>query len=148
MLALPAAPAPTAAPARPRRDAPMTAAELAAADEVERAYHEFFNFLPFKRGWKQPPFSPRAAAPNFRRAARIVSLVRSRELPPGFSLRAVDGAARDWMHDAPSPADSPNAFLRGLLHATFQDANGYVEGLDAVAVERFRRRYDAIPSAG
>ena len=52
------------------------------------------------------------------------------------------------MHDAPSPADSPNAFLRGLLHATFQDANGYVEGLDAVAVERFRRRYDAIPSAG
>ena len=44
--------------------------------------------------------------------------------------------------------DSPNAFLRGLLHATFQDANGYVEGLDAVAVERFRRRYDAIPSAG
>ena len=139
MLALPAAPAPTAAPARPRRDAPMTAAELAAADEIERAYREFFNFLPFKRGWKQPPFSPRAAAPNFRRAARIVSLVRSRELPPGFSLRAVDGAARDWMHGAGgAPA------VDGLVHESFKDANGYTDGLDAAAVDRYVAAYAAL----
>ena len=121
------------------RGALLDAAELAAADEVERAYREFFNFLPFKRGWKQPPFSPRAAAPNFHRAARIVSLVRSRELPPGFSLRAVDGAARDWMHGAGgAPA------VDGLVHESFKDANGYTDGLDAAAVDRYVAAYAAL----
>ena len=120
-----------------------------AAAAIYDAYAGFFDHISFRKGWKRPPFPRRDADPLFRRVARVAAMARSRDLRrAGFALRQPDGAARDWMHDAPSPADSPNAFLRGLLHATFQDANGYVEGLDAVAVERFRRRYDAIPSAG
>ena len=129
--------------------APVSADERAQAAAIYDAYAGFFDHISFRKGWKRPPFPRRDADPLFRRVARVAAMARSRDLRrAGFALRQPDGAARDWMHDAPSPADSPNAFLRGLLHATFQDANGYVEGLDAVAVERFRRRYDAIPSAG
>ena len=138
----------------PRRPAPLLLAEgpprpfsvdeRAAAVKIFESYCDFFEHIAFRKGWKRPPFSRRDAEPLFREAARVVAQIRSRNLrQDGFVVRQRDGSARDWMHDAPDPKDSPAAFARGLVHATFQDASGYVEGLDAPTVERLRRRYAA-----
>ncbi|KAK7237380.1 hypothetical protein SO694_00095054 [Aureococcus anophagefferens] len=129
----------------------------ASADERARRRRDIRRLRGLLRPHQLPQGLEAAAVPAAGRGpalpprrARAAMARRAEPRPAARGLRAAPARrrARDWMHDAPSPADSPNAFLRGLLHATFQDANGYVEGLDAVAVERFRRRYDAIPSAG
>ena len=122
----------------------LTASEAAAAREIERCYGDFFNFLPFRKGWKTPPFTAGAAAGPFRRAARIVAAARKRDLDDGgFTLTAVDGAARDFMHgvDARTPLD--DAFRDSLVHATLQDANGYVNGATRDRVDAFIVRYAA-----
>ena len=116
--------------------------EAAAARGIFESYCDFFSHISFRKGWKIPPFKRADAEPAFRRAARVVALIRSRDLSgSGFTVRQRDGSARDWMHDAPSPVDSADAFFDGLLHATFQDANGYVEGLTAAEVDRLAGKY-------
>ena len=136
----PATPAPPPPPPPPATER-LSEAEMAAACEIEACYLEFFNFLPFKRGWKQPPFPRARAAAHFRSASRVVALVRSRELAKGFQLRSVDGAARDWMHSAGDVPMSTRAFRDGLVHETFKDGAGYVDGLSHARVAAYIDAY-------
>lgn len=118
-----------------------------AADEILAAYSDFFDHISFRKGWKTPPFSKADSKSAFATAACVVARARVEILDvrdPGFKLRQVDGSARDWMH---SPdlgqvlQKDPRQFIAGLVHATFQDAKGYVEGLAESEVNGFLANY-------
>jgi hypothetical protein len=117
------------------------------ANEVAMAYDSFFDHISFRKGWKQLPFTRHDVEATFPIAARIVALARTEILDvrdEGIKLRQVEGSARDWMHSSECPQllrSSPDEFVCGLVHATFQDANGYVEGLDKSEVDRFIATY-------
>ena len=124
--------------------APPTAAERRAAADVASAYGDYFGHIRFARGWETAPFRREDAAPLFDTAALACALIRSRELGGGraFTLRQTDGSARDWFHgDAPDPVAAPRQFVDGLVHATFQDGAGYVEGLDERRVDELLDEY-------
>merc|ERR1712008_433317 len=110
------------------------------------AYQSFFDHISFRRGWKEPPFLADDSRIAFSAAASIVARVRLEVLdaPPGLKLRQVDGSARDWMH-SPNLAtllrEDQTTFIKGLVHATFKDANGYVEDLTEGDVDRFIARF-------
>lgn len=119
-----------------------------AAKAIVAAYEAFFDHISFRKGWKQPPFPLEDARPVFTIAARIVSHARIEVLDArdaGFKIRQLEGSARDWMH-SPEHAvllrDDKQKFLAGLVHATFKDARGYVEGLDEKEVNDFIQRYN------
>eukprot|EP01127_Copromyxa_protea_P012565 TRINITY_DN3295_c0_g1_i4.p1 TRINITY_DN3295_c0_g1~~TRINITY_DN3295_c0_g1_i4.p1 ORF type:complete len:522 (-),score=142.44 TRINITY_DN3295_c0_g1_i4:144-1709(-) len=45
-------------------------------------------------------------------------------------MRMVEGNSKEYMWNiTEDPTENPEEFLHGLIHATFQDGNGYVEGL-------------------
>ena len=124
--------------------APPTAAERRAAADVASAYGDYFGHIRFARGWETAPFRREDAAPLFDTAALACALIRSRELDGegAFTLRQTDGSARDWFHgDAPDPVAAPRQFVDGLVHATFQDGAGYVEGLDERRVDELLDEY-------
>ena len=124
--------------------APPTAAERRAAADVASAYGDYFCHIRFARGWETAPFRREDAAPLFDTAALACALIRSRELggERAFILRQTDGSARDWFHgDAPDPVAAPRQFVDGLVHATFQDGAGYVEGLDERRVDELLDEY-------
>ena len=124
--------------------APPTAAERRAAADVASAYGDYFGHIRFARGWETAPFRREDAAPLFDTAALACALIRSRELggERAFILRQTDGSARDWFHgDAPDPVAAPRQFVDGLVHATFQDGAGYVEGLDERRVDELLDDY-------
>ena len=62
---------------------------------------------------------------------------------PGFKMRQLEGSARDWLHgEAASQLGSRSPeFVRGLVHATFRDNEGYVEGLSEQEVDEFLERF-------
>ena len=110
--------------------------EARKAEEIEAAYADFFEHISFRKGWKACPFRKRDVDVLFHKAAVAVSCIRSRELDgDSLTLRQTDGSARDWMMDAHDPVLNPRAFVDGLVHATFLDGNGYVEGLTEQRVD-------------
>lgn len=119
----------------------------AKVNEIVAAYKAFFDHISFRKGWTEPPFTLSEVASAFACAARIVALIRIEVLDvrdPGFKIRQVEGSARDWMHSPECGTllrDDPNAFLEGLVHATFKDANGYVEGLTLGEVDELMKLY-------
>merc|ERR1712217_142736 len=122
----------------------------AKANDVVESYESFFEHIAFRKGWKQPPFARDDVRPAFERAACIVARVRSEILDPrstGITIRQVEGSARDWMHGAESVqllrSDS-DAFVRGLVHATFKDAKGYVENLEELQVDGFIQEFSRL----
>jgi len=128
-----------------------TSSELQArAKDVIESYESFFDHIAFRKGWKQPPFAREEVRPAFQRAACIVARVRAEVLDSrntGIKIRQVEGSARDWMHDAESVQllrSSSDAFVRGLVHATFKDANGYVEDLEEPQVDDFILLYSRL----
>ena len=124
-------------------------AELAGASAADAAaaYEAFFDHISFRKGWKQPPFTREEAAQVFATAACIVARARVEILDVrdgGVKLRQIEGSARDWMHSpecGPLLQSDPCLFLTGLVHATFKDAKGYVEGLKENEVDSFIRLY-------
>lgn len=75
------------------------------------------------------------------RAAEIV--VRTRAVldkrDPSFKLRMVDGAAREFLWTLtkkPTAASAPK-FIRDLVHATFRDGKGFVEGLTREQLDEY-----------
>jgi len=117
------------------------------ASEVADSYDAFFNHISFRKGWRELPFGQQEVAPLFTSAAGIVARVRIEVLDArdeGFKLRKVDGSACDWMHSSECRSllqTSPNLFLEGLVHATFMDGKGYVEGLSKNEVDRLIQVY-------
>jgi len=135
------------APAKPVEPVPARKKDpLLAAAEVVAAYESFFDRISFRRGWDQPPFSLDDSRAAFISAAHIVTRARLEVLDarPGLKLRQVDGSARDWMH-SPNLAqvlrEDPTTFVKGLVHATFKDAKGYVEDLTEARVDQFILQY-------
>merc|ERR1711920_132047 len=115
----------------------------AKAKDVVESYESFFDHIAFRKGWKQPPFTRDEVRPAFKRAACIVARARAEVLDvqnTDIKIRQVEGSARDWMHDAGSAQllrCDLDAFVRGLGHATFKDANGYAENLEELQVDGF-----------
>ena len=48
------------------------------------------------------------------------------------------------MHGAGDVSMATNQFRDGVVHATFQDGNGYIEGLDQDQVDAFIQKYAAV----
>lgn len=123
------------------------------AKEISAAYDAFFDHISFRKGWKQPPFAREEVAPLFAAAACIVARARIEMLDmrdEGIKLRQVEGSARDWMHSPTSGLlvqSNPDLFVKGLVHATFKDAKGYVEGLKESEVDRCIELYSLASTA-
>lgn len=117
------------------------------AKGIAAAYSSFFDHISFRKGWKEPPFTLSEVGSAFESAARVVARVRVEVLDvrdPGFKIRQVEGCARDWMHSPECATllhDDPKAFAEGLVHATFKDANGYVERLTHCEVDELVKLY-------
>ncbi|KAH8061921.1 hypothetical protein JL722_3878 [Aureococcus anophagefferens] len=147
-----AAPAPDEAPAADEAAASDEDASVdltrrrrtraAAAADVASAYGDYFGHIRFARGWETAPFRREDAAPLFDTAALACALIRSRELDGARSRSGRPTGPRDWFHgDAPDPVAAPRQFVDGLVHATFQDGAGYVEGLDERRVDELLDEY-------
>lgn len=132
---------PANAAPHPMKDWRVAAAEIAAS------YDSFFDHISFRKGWKDPPFAKADAMTAFGAASIIAARARIEVLDPrtpGLVLRQVDGSARDWMHSpelATALQEDPAKFVHGLVHATFKDARGYVEGLEESEVDDFIRAF-------
>lgn len=120
---------------------------LREARAVRNAYCTFFDHIAFRKGWRTPPFTQEEASAVFASAAGIVARARLQVLnvrDPGLKVRQISGSAVDWMHDpgsGPLLRADPGKFLVELVHATFKDGNGYVEGLTAAEVSSFIRDF-------
>eukprot|EP01124_Arcella_intermedia_P034985 TRINITY_DN8803_c0_g3_i1.p1 TRINITY_DN8803_c0_g3~~TRINITY_DN8803_c0_g3_i1.p1 ORF type:complete len:389 (-),score=121.06 TRINITY_DN8803_c0_g3_i1:59-1225(-) len=105
---------------------------------VKDAYSAFWDNIKFKRGWEKPLFSKEEVDHLLEEAADIVVEIRNGldQKDPSFKLRMLEGNGREFLWSVQEhPRSNPSNFVRGLIHATFQDANGYVEGLTKEAVE-------------
>jgi len=107
--------------------------------KVKRAYMMFFDHIKYRKQWETPPFTAEQVEELFDEGARMVVRIRLLldEQSTEAKLRQVDGNAQVFLHsnDAPSLLrQAPREFLVRLVHSTFQDARGYVEGLDKAVV--------------
>ncbi len=60
----------------------------------------------------------------------------------GEKLRVKEGSAREFLWSVEKdPLDSPQEFVRGIVHATLSHEDGYVEGLSAEKVDYY---YDKV----
>jgi len=129
---------------KPFELAPLTSKQLHASRSVQEAYNDFWNDIKFRKNWESP-FSPLSElSPLLAKAAQIVVRIRSYldEKDPTFKLRMTDGSAREYLwglqhHEDTEPLKDPDHFVRQMVHATFRDANGYVEGLSEQQINEF-----------
>lgn len=123
-----------------------TAADAEKAEHVSEAFLSFFEHIRFRNGWAQPPFKKEDVAPLFREAADVV--VRIRNFldfnNPSTKLRKVDGDAQSFLHSSDAltlfeanTKLSHRKFVVALVHASFRDAVGYVEGLTKDTVDAY-----------
>lgn len=101
-----------------------------------------------KRGWRKLPFTEPELRKLLEVASETVALLRLHldTATKGIKLRQVDGAAQAYLWGLDG---NPGIYLegqnytysyeslKGLVHATLQDAHGYVEGVDQQLVEGF-----------
>ena len=119
----------------------QTEKRLKDTNKIVTAYGDFFNHISLRKGWKTAPFTREGVKPLFRIAALVVVKIRQDldHATPGFKMRMVDGSAREYMWSVttdPTKSDSTsNEFIQGIVHATFKDNTGYVEGLSAQVVQ-------------
>jgi hypothetical protein len=74
------------------------------------------------------------------RAAEIAIRIRVAldKIDPSFKMRMVDGAAREYFWTLKkSPVGCPEKFIREVVHATFKDGRGFVEGLTEEMIDDF-----------
>eukprot|EP01124_Arcella_intermedia_P034984 TRINITY_DN8803_c0_g2_i1.p1 TRINITY_DN8803_c0_g2~~TRINITY_DN8803_c0_g2_i1.p1 ORF type:complete len:562 (-),score=159.03 TRINITY_DN8803_c0_g2_i1:96-1781(-) len=116
----------------------MSKSDKTKAYMVKDAYSSFWDNIKFKRGWAKPLFSKEEVDHLLEEAADIVVEIRNGlDLKdPSFKLRMLEGNGREFLWNVlENPLSDPENFVRGLVHATFQDANGYVEGLDKETID-------------
>jgi len=80
-------------------------------------------------------------------AAEIVVKIRSQldKENPSFKLRMLEGNVREYLWtQVRHPKKNPRKFIRDIVHATFQDANGYVEGLNAKKIDEFIEKFEKV----
>ena len=106
------------------------------------AYCSFFEHISLRKGWKTVPFTQEGLKPLFLRIAKIVVAIRTDldQVSPGFKMRMVDGSAREYMwtvtSDPAADDKQSSEFIRAMVHETFKDASGYVEGLTKAYVDK------------
>lgn len=125
--------------------APLSEKQLRARAAVVLAYADWWNHLKFKKGWATPLFTFNEVKPLLDRAAEIVVRIRAvlDATDPSFKVRMVDGAAREYFWTLTRhPSEQPERFVRSVVHATFKDGRGYVEGLDEGKVDTFIVQFD------
>ena len=122
----------------------LTREETRKKQELIDAYSDFWNNIKFRKGWQKPLFQRDEVLHLLDRAAEIVIRKRSLLDKDGeFKMRMVDGAAREYLWSVTEhpivPADKAkeDKFVHDLVHATFKDANGYVEGLTEGEIDDF-----------
>lgn len=133
---------------------PLTNKEKRKKEELVEAYSDFWNNIRFRKGWQQPVFTREEVLHLLEKAADIV--IRKRTLldeeEDGFKMRMIDGSARDFLwsvNEHPvviGDFEQEDEFVHQLVHATFKDAKGYVEGLTEEEIQDFimkiEREYD------
>eukprot|EP01114_Cavostelium_apophysatum_P013772 TRINITY_DN3411_c0_g1_i7.p1 TRINITY_DN3411_c0_g1~~TRINITY_DN3411_c0_g1_i7.p1 ORF type:complete len:740 (+),score=249.18 TRINITY_DN3411_c0_g1_i7:190-2409(+) len=126
---------------------PLSSKQAQASREVRDSYNDFWNNIKFRRGWESPLVDMNQVSPLLDEAAEIVVRIRSYldEKDPSIKMRMRDGSAREylweWQHGdgETSPMDNPEEFVNEMVHWTFRDANGYVEGLTEEELDRYIR---------
>lgn len=112
-------------------------------DHVFDAYMGFFEHIRFRNGWATPPFSRDTVSPLFREAAAVTVRIRNflDTQDSSTKLRKADGEAQTFLHSKEAQEmveqSSDRKFVIQLVHATFRDAVGYVEGLTKDKVDGF-----------
>eukprot|EP00296_Roombia_truncata_P007548 JP445989.1.p1 GENE.JP445989.1~~JP445989.1.p1 ORF type:complete len:623 (-),score=66.96 JP445989.1:370-2238(-) len=111
-----------------------------AATQVLDAYNDFFNHIKFRKGWAVAPFKQSHVQPLLEEAAEYVAEIRAKldAANPEFKMRLVDGAAKEFLWSVDyDPLQLPRKFVDELTHASFCDANGYVEGLTKERIDQY-----------
>jgi hypothetical protein len=115
---------------------------------IVSSYECFFDHISFRKGWRKVPFTLCEVHDDFVAAAQIVARARLEILNvrnPGLKIRQVEGSARDWLHTPESAQllrTNKCLFQERLVHETFKDAHGYVEGLDEHQVDSIIATYN------
>jgi hypothetical protein len=115
---------------------------------IVSSYECFFGHISFRKGWRKVPFTRCEVHDDFVAAAQIVARARLEILNvrnPGLKIRQVEGSARDWLHTSESAQllrTDKCLFQQRLVHETFKDAHGYVEGLDEHQVDSIIATYN------
>jgi len=116
------------------------------AEKVNAAYLLYFTHVRFRNGWAEPALLRSEVEGPFKEAAGYVLRIRrflDAQHPSETKLRMVDGAAQAYLHTPAAATDrkaGEATFVQRLVHATFRDATGYVEGLDEQTVDALFHR--------
>lgn len=119
------------------------ASDAGKVDHVFEAYMNFFEHVRFRNGWATPPFTRDDVSPIFREAADVTVRIRNflDVKNPATKLRKADGEAQAFLHSEQALALFKNGenrkMIAAIVHATFRDAIGYVEGLNRATVDSY-----------
>jgi len=119
----------------------FTSKQIHDKHQVKNAYLDFWNNIKFKKGWENPNLTlTNQLEKLLDRAAEIVVRIRTALDSENslIKLRMIDGSAREllWTLNEEDIQD-PDKFVRSIVHATFKDANGYVEGLTENQIDEY-----------
>mmetsp|Transcript_5907 Transcript_5907/g.7764 ORF Transcript_5907/g.7764 Transcript_5907/m.7764 type:complete len:1006 (-) Transcript_5907:86-3103(-) len=120
--------------------APLTSHQHENISKVKSSYDDFFRNIKFRKGWDVPLISHEEVDPLFEAAAELTVRIRSYldDISPGFKMRIQGGSSQEFLWEIDyQPKERPKEFLKGLVHATFRDAKGYVEGLTGEDIDEF-----------
>lgn len=131
----------------------------AAVHGVYGAYCAFFDDIRIRNGWQEIPFTKEDLAPIFRVCAEICSVLRARldVKRIGISLRKLDGQAPEFLwtlkkNPNPQLPGQEKAYVKevicGIVNATMQDGNGYVEGIDEEVTTNFIKVHPWVSQSG
>jgi len=123
---------------------PLTSEDKQKILAVKNAYSSFWDHIKFKKGWAKPCISKEEVDHLLNEAAKIVVRIRKEmdKEDPTFKLRMLEGNAREYLWTVTRHCKhNPQKFIRDIVHATFKDANGYVEGLTAEKIDQLIEKY-------
>merc|ERR1711865_476888 len=126
---------------------------------VYGAYCAFFEDIRIRNGWQEIPFTKEDLAPIFRVCAEICSVLRARldVKRIGISLRKLDGQAPEFLwtlkkNPNPQLPGQEKTYVKevicGIVNATMQDGNGYVEGIDEEVTTNFIKVHPWVSQSG
>eukprot|EP00759_Apiculatamorpha_spiralis_P011278 PhF_6_TR18679/c0_g1_i2/m.27303 len=107
-------------------------------DRVMDAYGQYWDHIRFRKGWAKPAFEPNDVKEHFEEAAEYVVRIRRHldTVNPGMKMRMLDGTVQTWLQTCTAAdAKDPTKLVLLLVHHSFQDATGYVEGLNKESVD-------------
>jgi hypothetical protein len=130
-----------------KNDSTLSSEDKKKVIEVKEAYNSFWDHIKFKRGWAKPLFSKEEVDDLLTEAAEIVVKIRNQldKENPCFKLRMLEGNVREYLWtQMRHPKKNPRKFIRDIVHATFQDANGYVEKLTAEKIDEYIEKFEKV----